>query len=45
MRTHFIEEMVDVMMYYNDILLCYNISIDELKTVYLKKHQKNMKRW
>ena len=44
-RTHFIEEMADVMMYYNDVLLCYDISIEELKKVYLEKHERNMKRW
>ncbi len=44
-RKHFIEEMCDVMMYYNDILLCYGISVEELKEVYLQKHHKNMNRW
>ncbi len=44
-RTHFIEEMADVMMYYNDVLLCYGISIEELSKVYREKHQKNMDRW
>lgn len=44
-RTHFVEEMADVMMYYNDVLLCYGISIEELSKVYREKHQKNMDRW
>ena len=44
-RTHFIEELCDVLMYYNDVMLCYNVSIDELKEVYLQKHKKNMERW
>lgn len=44
-RTHFIEELCDVLMYFNDVMLCYNISIDELKEVYLQKHKKNMERW
>ena len=44
-RTHFIEEMADVLMYYNDIMLCFDISIEELKKVYLEKHQRNMTRW
>lgn len=44
-RTHFIEEMVDVMMYFNDVLLCYDVSVEELKRVYLEKHQRNMDRW
>lgn len=44
-RTHFIEEMADVMMYYNDVLLCYGISIDEFSKVYREKHRRNMNRW
>lgn len=44
-RQELIEELADVLMYYNDILLCYNISSDELKSVYIDKFNKNMKRW
>lgn len=44
-REHFIEEMCDVMMYFNDIMLCYSIEPSELKKIYLEKHEKNMKRW
>ena len=44
-RNHFIEEMCDVLMYYNDVMLCYDISVEELTEVYLKKHKKNMERW
>ena len=44
-RAHFIEELCDVLMYFNDVMLCYNVSIDELKEVYLQKHKKNMERW
>lgn len=44
-RKHFIEEMCDVLMYYNDVMLCYDISVKELKDVYLEKHKKNMERW
>ncbi len=44
-RHHFIEEMCDVMMYFNDVMLCYSISPEELETVYLEKHKKNMERW
>ncbi len=44
-RSDFIEEMCDVLMYFHDILLCYNISAEELESVYQKKHQFNMKRW
>lgn len=44
-RTHFIEEMADVLMYFNDVMLCYDISVEELKKVYLEKHHRNMGRW
>ena len=44
-RRHFIEEMCDVMMYFNDVLLCYNITRQELVKVYREKHERNMKRW
>ena len=40
-----IEEMADVLMYYNDVLLCYGISEKELKEAYIAKFEKNMKRW
>ena len=35
-RKDLIEELADVLMYYNDILLCYDISSEELKTAYKK---------
>lgn len=44
-RAHFVEEMADVLMYFNDIMLCYDISVDELKTAYREKHEENMGRW
>ncbi len=44
-RNHFIEEMCDVLMYFNDVLLCYSITPDELKQAYMEKHRKNMERW
>lgn len=44
-RDHFIEELCDVMMYFNDIMLCYGVSPEELKEAYLKKHEINMSRW
>lgn len=44
-RKHFIEELCDVMMYFNDIMLCYSVTPQELKEAYLKKHEKNMSRW
>lgn len=44
-REHFIEEMCDTLMYFNDVMLCYGITPEELKKVYLDKHKKNMNRW
>ena len=44
-REHLIEEMADVLMYYNDVMLCYGITEDELKQAYIEKFQKIMKRW
>lgn len=44
-RRHFIEEMCDVMMYFNDVMLCYNITPEELEKIYREKHERNMKRW
>jgi uncharacterized protein YktA (UPF0223 family) len=40
-----VEEMADVLMYYNDVLLCYGISAEELKQSYSEKYKKNMERW
>jgi len=45
LRGELVEEMADVLMYYNDVMLCYGISADELKRSYIKKFEKNMKRW
>ena len=45
LRKELVEELADVLMYYNDILLCYNISAEELKSTYVEKFEKNMKRW
>ena len=45
LRSSLIEELADVLMYYNDVLLCYRISAEELKQSYISKFEKNMKRW
>ena len=45
LRKHLVEEMVEVLMYYNDVMLCYGISADELKQAYSEKFERNMKRW
>lgn len=44
-RAHFIEEMCDVMMYFHDVLLCYDISPEEFAAAYRAKFERNMKRW
>lgn len=45
LRKELVEEMADVLMYYNDVLLCYGISGSELKQAYTEKFEKNMRRW
>ncbi len=45
LRRQLVEEMADVLMYYNDVMLCYGITADELKEVYTNKFETNMKRW
>ena len=45
LRKDLIEELADVLMYYNDVLLCYDVSSEELKSVYIEKFKRNMKRW
>ena len=45
LRKHLVEEMADVLMYYNDVMLCYGITEEELKETYVEKFEKNMKRW
>ena len=45
LRAHLVEELADVLMYYNDVLLCYGISADELKQSYTGKFERNLQRW
>lgn len=45
LRRNLVEEMADVLMYYNDVMLCYGITAEELKNSYSAKFEKNMKRW
>lgn len=45
LRVHLVEEMADVLMYYNDVLLCYGITAEELKKAYKEKTERNMNRW
>jgi len=44
-RRRFTEELADLLMYFNDVMLCYGISPQELREVYLAKHDHNMTRW
>ena len=43
-RQAFCEEMSDVLMYFHDALLRYDISADEISTAYSEKHKRNMHR-
>jgi NTP pyrophosphatase (non-canonical NTP hydrolase) len=45
LRSQLIEELADVLMYYNDVLRCYGITSDELKAAYIQKFEKNLSRW
>jgi len=45
LRKDLVEELADVLMYYNDVLLCYGITADELRQAYTEKFKKNMERW
>ena len=43
-REAFVEELADVAMYYQDLLLCFDVSPDEFSHAYVRKHQHNMER-
>ena len=45
MRNALVEELADALMYYNDVLLCYGITEEELERAYTEKFEKNMSRW
>ena len=45
LRKHLVEETADVLMNYNDVMLCYDISAGELKQAYTEKLEKSMTRW
>lgn len=44
-RGSFIEEMCDVLMCFNDVMLCYHIAPEEIEKRYIEKHRVNMDRW
>ena len=43
-RASFTEEFADVLMYLGDLMLCYDVSADELAKAFTKKHEYNMRR-
>ena len=43
-REAFLGEMADVLMYYNDVLLRYHVTAEEISEVYRKKHSLDMAR-
>lgn len=43
-REAFLEEMADVLMYYQDVLLCFHVAPEEISRAYAEKHWKNMGR-
>ena len=43
-RAAFLEEMADVLMYYNDTLLRFHVTAEEISEAYLRKHARNMGR-
>lgn len=45
LKEELVTELADVLMYFNEILMCYGISEDELKQAYTDKFKKNMQRW
>lgn len=45
LRHWLVEELSDVMMFLADFMLCFDITSDELKEIYVEKHERNMNRW
>jgi len=44
LRKEFVTELADVLMYFNDVLLRYEIAPEEISEAYVSKHMKNMGR-
>ena len=44
-RKHFTEEICDVLMYLSSVMMCYDISPEEVSETFYQKHQRNMQRW
>lgn len=45
LRHDLIEEMADVLMYFHDTMLCFDISAEELQEIYTAKFERNLNRW
>lgn len=43
-RSAFLEEMADVLMYYHEVLLRFHVTPEEISRAYQEKHDKNMTR-
>jgi NTP pyrophosphatase (non-canonical NTP hydrolase) len=43
-RSAFLTEMADVLMYYNEVLLRYHVTPEEISEAYVRKHQGNLGR-
>ena len=43
-KSAFVEEMCDVLMYFNDILMRYKVEPEDIADIYVKKFNKNMGR-
>ena len=43
-RQAFLEEMADILMYYQDVLLRYHVTADEISEAFARKHARNMGR-
>lgn len=44
-RAHFVEEMCDTLMFFNDVMLCYKITPTEIEKAYTEKFAKNLSRF
>ena len=44
LRNDFVTELTDVLMYFNDVLMRYEITPEEISEAYITKHAKNMNR-
>ena len=44
-RRHFAEEFCDVLMYMSSIMICYDLSPDDIAKIFWQKHKHNMERW